>query len=232
MIRFKKIIPICLFLLVIATSCNDDDEIASVEVNPPSEAMLIFPENNTVCNEGTIVSETQTDVLFRWEELTYATSYVLKIVNLNDGTARNISTNETEFLIRIDRGTPYSWSVKSIVSGSNVVAQSPVWRFYNAGLAQESHPPFPASVVSPQSGSSVNQGTISLQWNASDIDDDIATYTVLFDIVNPPIAEAGTTRNSNLNVSATSGQVYFWKVITTDDAGNASESQVFQFVVN
>jgi hypothetical protein len=230
--RFKKLIPMCLFLLVIVTSCNDDDEIAAVAVNPPSEAMLIFPENNTVCNEGTIFSETQTEVLFRWEELTYATSYVLQITNLNDGTSRNINTIETEFLIRIDRGTPYSWSVKSTVSGSNVIAQSPVWRFYNAGIAQESHPPFPANIVSPQSGSSVNQGSISLQWNASDIDNDIATYTVLFDTVNPPIVEAGTTSNSNFNVSVLSGQVYFWKVITTDEAGNTSDSQIFQFIVN
>ncbi len=230
--RFKKIIPVGLFLLVVATACSDDDEMAISTVEPPTAAALIFPENNTVCNEGIIVSDTETDVLFQWEEATNASSYVLQIINLDDGSARNISTLSNEFLIRILRATPYSWSVKSIVSGSNETAVSPVWRFYNAGLPLESHPPFPAEAISPQGGSTVNQGTIALQWEAFDIDDDISSYSVFLDTVNPPVAEAGNTSNTTLDVAVDSGLVYYWKIITTDQLGNASHSQVFQFVVN
>ena len=230
--RFKKIIPICLCLLVAVTACSDDDETGTSTVAPPTAAALIFPENNTVCNEGAIVSDTETDVLFQWEEATNASSYILEIINLNDGTSRNISTISSEFLIRIFRGTPYSWSVKSIVSGSNETAESTVWRFYNAGLPVESHPPFPAEAINPQAGSTVEAGTIALQWEASDIDNDIASYTIILDTVNPPVAEVGNTSNTGLEVAVSSGLVYYWKITTTDAVGNASHSQVFQFVVN
>ncbi len=230
--RFKKIIPICLCLLVAVTACSDDDETGTSTVDSPTAAALIFPENNTVCNEGAIVSDTETDVLFQWEEATNASSYILEIINLNDGTSRNISTISSEFLIRIFRGTPYSWSVKSIVSGSNETAESTVWRFYNAGLPVESHPPFPAEAINPQAGSTVEAGTIALQWEASDIDNDIASYTIILDTVNPPVAEVGNTSNTGLEVAVSSGLVYYWKITTTDAVGNASHSQVFQFVVN
>lgn len=231
--RFKKVIPLYLFLIIISSSCSEDDDGMAVnEINPPTAATLIFPENNTVCNEGTIISETETDVLFQWEAGANASSYILKINNLNDGTSREISTLSTEFLIRILRGTPYSWSVTSFTADGNESADSPVWSFYNAGLPVENHAPFPATVVYPNSGASVAQGNVTLEWEASDIDNDIATYTIFFDTTNPPATEVNTTGNTSMEVSVTSGNIYYWRVVTTDDAGNTSTSQVFQFAVN
>jgi len=230
---FKKIIPPCLFLILIVTSCSSDDSGDEVITSdPPTAATLIFPENNTECNEGIVISDTETEVLFQWQEATNASSYVLQITNLNDGTSRNISTISNEFLIRIFRGTPYSWSVESLVGGTNETAESTTWRFYNAGLPQESHPPFPAVAISPDPGSSIDGGAVVLQWEASDIDNDIVSYTIVLDTVNPPVTEVGTTSNTNLEVTGTSGLVYYWKVVTTDAIGNASDSQIFQFGVN
>ncbi len=71
-----------------------------------------------------------------------------------------------------------------------------------------------------------------MQWEASDIDNDIVSYTIVLDTVNPPVTEVGTTSNTNLEVTATSGHVYYWKVVTIDAIGNASDSQIFQFGVN
>lgn len=230
--KFIRIISICFISSIIILSCSDDDDAVGNSIDPPTAATLIFPENNTVCNEGTIVSETETEVLFQWQEGANTNSYVLKLNNLNEGTSRNISTLATEFAIRISRGTPYSWSVTSLASSGNVSAESEVWSFYNAGLPVENHAPFPATAVYPQSGSNVNHGAISLEWQASDVDNDIASYTVLFDTINPPASEVGTTSNNALEVSASSGLVYYWRIITTDEVGNASTSPIFQFTVN
>lgn len=231
--RFKKIIPLCLLAIAIATSCSSDDEKANViDEDLPSAAVLIFPHNNTECNEGEIISDTETDVLFQWQEANYTSSYILKITNLNDGTSRNISTPATEYLIRILRGTPYSWSVKSIASGTTETAESELWKFYNSGLPKESHPPFPAEAISPQNGSSVDEGSVLLQWEATDVDDDIASYTILLDTSSTPATEVGNSSANSLNVTVSSGQVYYWKVITTDELGNESHSQIFQFKVN
>ncbi|MDG1729012.1 MAG: hypothetical protein P8K68_12490 [Algibacter sp.] len=230
--RFIKIIPICLLILFIGISCSSDDEQGAV-VNAviPAAANLVFPNNNTECNEGIVVSETETDVLFEWQEATNASSYVLTITNLNAGTSREIKTISNKVLIRILRGTPYSWVVKSKGIG-NETADSDTWKFYNAGLPEESHPPFPADAVSPKIGSSVDEGAITLQWETTDVDNDIASYTVLLDTTNQPVTEAGNSSVNSLNVTVTSGQVYYWKVITTDEIGNASHSPVFQFRVN
>jgi hypothetical protein len=232
--RLKNTFPIYLFLLVIAASCSSDEsgEEGINPVDPPTAATLIFPENNTECNEGVIISDTETDVLFQWQDATNATSYILKVKNLNDGTSRTISTLSNEFLLRILRGTPYSWSVISLASDTTETTESVVWKFYNSGLPQESHPPFPAEAISPQSGASVNEGEVNLQWESTDIDNDIVSYTVYLDSVNPPIAEIGSTSNTTINSNVTSGLVYYWKVVTTDQIGNTSDSQIFQFGVN
>lgn len=231
--RFKKIIPLCLLVITIATSCSSDDEQTDVIVEDlPSAATLIFPHNNTECNEGTIVSDTETDVLFQWEEAENTSSYILTLTNLNDGTSREIKTVTNDFLIRILRGTPYSWVVKSKASKGNATADSETWKFYNAGLPEESHPPFPAEVISPQMGASVDQGDVLLQWEATDVDNDIASYTILLDTSSTPVAEVGTPAVNSLNVTVSTGQIYYWKVITTDELGNESHSQIFQFRVN
>ena len=231
--RFKRLIPICLCVIGIVSSCSkDEDETAMITVDPPTAAVLIFPENNTECNEGVIISDTETDVLFKWLEAPNASSYILQIANINSGDTRNISTISTEFLIRILRGMPYSWTVKSLASGTNETAESTVWKFYNQGLPVESHPPFPAEAISPQTGSSIDEGTITLQWQATDIDNDIASYTILLDTANPPINELGNSGTNSLDATVSSGLVYYWKVITNDQAGNASDSQIFQFTVN
>ena len=231
--RIKKIIPISLLVMCFVFSCSkEEDETAMVVVDPPTATTLLFPLNNTECNEGEIISDTETDVLFRWEEATNANSYILQINNLNNGTSRNISTLETEFLIRILRGTPYSWSVKSLASGTSETAESEVWKFYNAGLPEESHPPFPAEAINPQNGLSVDEGNLSLQWVASDVDNDITSFKIFLDTSSPPYTEVGITGNSSIDVTVSAGLIYYWQVITTDEVGNSSQSPIFQFIVN
>tara|TARA_B110000967_G_scaffold62079_1_gene63786 strand:+ start:19452 stop:20153 length:702 start_codon:yes stop_codon:yes gene_type:complete len=230
---FKKLIPTCLSLILLGASCSSDENGSEIDsVDPPTQATLLFPENNTECNEGAVISETEAEVLFQWEEATNASSYILEITNLNEGTSRNISTITNEFLIRILRGVAYSWSVKSLVSGTTDTAESSIWKFYSAGLQEESHAPFPAEAISPQSGTTVNAGSITVEWEASDVDNDIASYTLWVDTVNPPITEVGDTSNTNLGITVASGQVYYWKVVTTDQVGNTSDSQIFEFAVN
>lgn len=232
--KFRKIIPLLIVAIGLVISCNNDDEdkIAAITEEPPTAATLLFPENNSECNEGIIISETETDVMFKWLEATNASSYILQITNLNSGNSRNISTTTNEFLIRILRGIPYSWSIKSKNGNSTMTAESEVWKFYNAGLPEQSYPPFPAEAMSPKIGSSIEEGSIELQWQATDIDNDIDSYKVLLDTNNPPITEVGNVDINNLNVSVYSGFVYYWKVITFDTLGNSSDSQIFEFRVN
>ncbi len=218
--------------MIVSCSSGGDSDPKPEPVVPPSAASLIFPEDNTECQEGIIISDTESRVKFQWNASQNTDSYQLVVTNLETGVQQTANTSETELDITILRGTPYSWKVISKTSGSPDTAESSVWKFYNAGQAVANHAPFPAEVVSPTSGSAVDPGSITLTWSAADIDEDIEEYTVYLDLVNPPTTLSGTTSEPSRTVVVESGQVYYWRISTRDTAGNTTESQVFQFRTN
>ena len=214
-------------ILVAGLSCEGDSEIT--EDFPPAKATLTFPENNKDCNEGTIVSDTQSEVTFRWNTPANADSFTLKINNLDSGTSQSVTSKEAEAKVSILRATAFSWSVVSRNSSSSKTSESDVWKFYNAGPPEENHVPNPATVVNPGLDATVSEGTVSIEWTGSDLDNDIVSYEVYLDNSNPPTTLAGTSTTNKLNVSVTKDLTYFWQVISIDAIGNKSTSEVFSF---
>jgi len=72
-----------------------------------------------------------------------------------------------------------------------------------------------------------------LDWSGADVDDDISEYNVYFSLTNPPEALLATLDkdNTSINTSVASNTVYFWRVVTTDEEGNSSDSGVYEFKV-
>lgn len=217
--------------MLLACGGNDDDPRPN-PAEPPQAATLIFPEDNTECNEGEVVSDTESAVTFQWNTSENTDSYTVNLTNLNSGTSESFDVGDTERTITILRGVPYEWSVSSKADGTSETAESPSWKFYNAGAATQSHPPFPADVVTPIMGSQIEAGAVTLSWEVSDIDNDIVSYEVFLDGNNPPETLIGSPTTANLDWDAQSGTIYYWKVVTFDSVGNTSESDVFQFKVN
>jgi hypothetical protein len=224
----KNLILVLTLSLGISCGGDDNDDVIAPVVNPTA-VTLNFPLNNTECNEGTIISESRSEVIFKWTGATNNDSYTVSLKNLETGVIKNYNTNFEELPISILRGVPYAWSVISKVAGNSETAESAIWKFYNAGLPKESHPPFPAEVVSPLMGSTVVSGEVKLQWKGSDVDNDINSYTVLFDTSETPTIVIGNPTTSSINVEVESGNVYYWKVISIDADGNSSDSELFQF---
>ncbi len=224
-------------LLLFLTSCGgsgngDPEPEPPVVVIPPSAATLIFPDNNTECNEGVVVNETQSTVTFRWTEAQNADTYELNVRNLdNNNTARsNVSTNSAD--LNLLRGVPYEWFVISRANGTNETATSATWRFYNQGPGVENYAPFPAEVVSPERGSTVSAtGTVSLIWAGSDVDNDLAEFEVFFGTDTAALASLGTTTESTLDATIEAGTIYYWRVLSRDSQGNTSLSEIFDFRV-
>ena len=228
----KKII--LLVVISLGVSCSEDDVVAPVVLPDATPVSLNFPVNNTECNEGIFISDTHSQVVFKWDEGVNNDSYVMYVMNLESGNLLpyKVPLNTHEIAVTILRGAPYSWWVESIVSGNPVTTKSEVWKFYNAGLPKESHPPFPAEVVSPVMGASVESGNTRLRWEGSDIDNDIVSYTVLLDTSETPTKSVGTATTNSINVEVSSDTIYYWSVISVDSVGNESISQIFQFKVN
>ena len=227
----KRIIFMIIIPLGITCSGDDGEEIIEPIINPTA-VTLNFPLNNTECNEGRIISETISEVVFKWTVSSKNNSYTVSLKNLETNSIKNYNTNLDELAISILRGIPYSWSVVSKVAGNSKTAESAIWKFYNAGIPQESHPPFPAEAVNPAIGASVLSGTITLQWEGADVDDDIAFYKILLDNSESPTTSIGNTTSNSINIEVEPGKIYYWKVISTDAIGNSSDSEIFQFKAN
>jgi hypothetical protein len=230
MIRIVKILaPVIVIMTLI--SCRKKNNPDPISQGDPSAATLVFPDNNLECTEGTVVNDTQSTVIFQWQASANTSSYV-NLKNLNTTSSSSINSNTNEASITLERGVPYEWFVVSKSNGSNATAQSDTWRFYNAGGSTANYAPFPASALSPTRGQTVSAScSIDLEWEGNDVDNDLTEFEVFFGTTNDPITSLGTTAQSSISATISSGTTYYWRVISKDAAGNSSESDVFDFKV-
>lgn len=223
-----------LILLVIFISCggDSDDSEPIVPVESPSAVLLTSPENNEECLTGTSVNETQSRVKFQWQVSENTTSYTVYLKNLETSVEIKMQSSTTSLNITINKNTPYKWAVISNATGTTKTAKSEEWKFYNAGDTIINYVPFPADLVAPIMGESLNTTSVSLEWLGSDLDNDIKEYDVYFGTLNTPTELIKTVTSQKVeNVEVSSGNTYYWKVVTKDYYGNSSNSEIFQFKV-
>lgn len=203
--------------------------------HPPERAMLTEPAKNSECTPVQSSSGTSNLVRFRWQPGNYSESHEITVRNLVTGAAIDRVTQGSTITIPLEKGTPYSWSVRSTNTNTTQTATSAIWLFYNPG-SQTHHVPFPAEIISPEPGATVFKdinNEITLQWTAVDIDDDIEGYKLYFSTENPPnvlIASLGIEETTQ-EVGVLSNTVYYWRVVTADALGNTSDTGVLDFKV-
>jgi len=216
---------------LISCSSNRDNSGGDI-FEAPAKVTLVFPDNNSECTEGTIVNDSESSITFQWQTAANADTYELNVKNLSTGNVLKANANVSQIPITLNSNTPYEWFVVSRSNNSNETATSDIWQFYNAGAGILNYAPFPADVISPERGESIAVTTsVNLQWQGNDVDNDIAEFEVLFGTAAEPAANIGATAQSTMSVTVTSGQTYYWRVITTDSAGNTSQSEIFEFRV-
>lgn len=230
---------ILIVLVIIATiSCKKSKTPAAPETppSPPAPAVLVAPALNAPCNEGQVVSATESTVPFSWNAATNAESYDVYIKNLLTNSTSTHSTTATQLSVKLLRGTPYSWYVLSKTSKVGTTAQSATWKFYNAGEANVSYAPYPADNLVPAKNASITavNGKVSLSWVGEDADNDIKAYDVHVGTSAAALVKiqsdiAATTVS---DVAVVSGTTYYWKVYTKDHKGNISASETYNFTVN
>lgn len=217
-------------LLLIFIACKKDKAPKS-----PEGAILVFPLQNSECTTGTSVNETLSQVTFEWQPSANTDTYVLSVVNLDTNILQTITVQTTSASLSIEKGAPFSWTVTSSNSSSDITATGENWLFYNAG-PQINYAPFPAQISSPASGSTVQANEanqIVLSWMGADVEDDIVSFQVYFSEQNPPLSLVQTTdaTTMELDVNVTSGSTYYWRVITTDQTGSTSDSGIYDFKI-
>ncbi len=227
MIKYSLLLTL---LTITLYSCKGDD--GPPAPKPPVAAQLTFPEQDSECTTGISINDFQTDVTFQWQESENTDRYVLTVENLTSSFATNYNSVTNSFVVTLSKATPYSWYVTSISDAlEEETAQSETWQFYNAGDGVTSYPPFPAAAVFPQMGETILPEDIILEWSGADVENDIASYDVFFEAANPPTVQIanGITLETTAITGLVTNTVYYWYVVTTDEAGDTSTSDIFEF---
>lgn len=213
---------------VLVCSCSSDDG-PPTYTDTPEKVTLVLPLNNQECEVGVIVEDKAT-VTFSWDAVGNTEKYDLTIVNLvTQEINPNFNLTETTKDVLLKRGYPYSWTITTKNSGDEVTI-SDTWKFYLSGEGETNTVPFPATLLSPQSGITVtpNNGTVTLDWaNSSDADGDTVTYTVFADTIDgnqEPLEAWRNISESNMTIAVEAGKIYFWHVETSDGVNTAISS--------
>lgn len=218
------------------TDQNDPDD-GSPVVEDPEATTLVFPENQTECNEGIIVDENWSKVTFRWNESPNTEFYELWYSIVQEGTSpvqKEITTN-TELEVQIRRGVQYQWYVTSRNSSSTERPSTDFWFFYNAGEPEENYAPFPATLINPKNGAVMEfdntDSYYNFRWEASDLDEDILTYELFLGTEEDQLVSVATLEDPQESISnhVQPGIKYYWQIKTSDPKGSSSLSEVWSF---
>ena len=120
--KLKKILVSTIVLSVIACGGGGDEPEVLPEVKAPEAAVLVSPLKNEECNQGNILSDTESDVVFKWNAASNTTGYKVVLKNLNSNITVETSTSGTELTLTLLRGVAYSWNVVSVATGTTKTA--------------------------------------------------------------------------------------------------------------
>ena len=231
-IKNKYTIQILSLLLLL--SCSKDD---IENTGKPGIPSLVYPENNTPCLDTTVVNDNQSSVTFRWSLTRDTNSYRLFVTNLSTDQLQQFSSESPEVTATLNHGEPYSWKVRAYGPKGTAPSESEIWKFYLSGPAIDNYAPFPPELTYPISGSTVTpiNNIIPLQWNCSDVDNDLSSYEIYLDKVDGSTLIKTLNHESEttiLEAEVEEGFVYYWKVVAKDLQGNESDSGVYSFRTN
>lgn len=221
-----------LSFVLILFSCSKSEE------NPaplaPASANLIFPLNNTECNEGEVLDVNSSVINFQWEAAENTTIYEVYIEDFNSIVLYQEQTSEIELKVTLARGKAFKWYVESKSDNISEIAKSEVWSFYNAGEGETTHVPFPAELMSPSEGKSYTSGTtkVNLEWSGNDLDNDILEYKIYLGVNNPPTNLEGIVSEENIEINTNSGLTYYWFIQSVDSNNNSSNSAISHFIID
>ena len=219
-----------LFVCLLLYSCGKEDP-----PKAPEPSTLIFPTQNLDCTQGELVNGVTRKIPFQWGAAKGAESYELHITQLSSGAKTIQRTELTSLEIPLATANAYSWKV--VASNTQVIetTDSALWYFFNAG-SETTHAPFPATALTPVSGSQFSMpvdGLVSLRWSGADIDNDLETYELLLGTdpipSNKQALASPTTTQFSLSVSA--GQTYYWQIISIDRQGNTTPAAGFDLKI-
>lgn len=219
--------------LMCLTACGGGSD--KDEMTPPGAVTLLSPVGNSECVKGWATSETgKSKVSFTWKNAVDAEQYRIDITNMSSKVSLNQVVKGLTCDVTLDAAAYYSWCVTAINAGGST--SSDTLQFYLSGTPASNYAPFPADLTSPLLGSVVNANgaatvQVAFQWSGIDLDNDIAGYAFYLDNTDASTPLLSSLVGTTTTQTLASGKTYYWKIVTTDAAGNSAASAVVSFKV-
>lgn len=227
-----------LYLLILnclIVSCGGDDSTSPAPTpepvnKAPTTPLQVYPVDNELCIDNVVnfqwkaAEDPENDVI----------SYVVDVAKTSAFTTiiatKTVATTSAD--ISLEKGVAYYWRITAKDSKGLSSASSSANGFYTEGEGDSNYAPFLPQLVAPAFGGVLQSPTTAnLQWTASDVDNDVLTYDVYFDTVNPPVTIVGSNQSTNsfTTETLTASTSYFWKIIVKDSKGGQTIGQVWNF---
>jgi len=217
----KSLLKLFLFSILISSCGGKDDPPApQPEIKELGAFNLVFPDNNLICTEGEDTGNNEVSINFMWTASTNATGYDIEITNQNSGAKINETSTTGEKTVVLPKGQQFTWMVTA--KSGDATKNSDPWSFYSEGIAQENYAPFPATITVTDNG----DNSIDIEWEGSDLDDDIISYEVYFGTnEEPSLVHSATDDSESLTQSIVYGTNYYLEIVTIDSLGNMSTAK-------
>ncbi|WP_025744062.1 hypothetical protein [Aquimarina pacifica] len=195
----------------------------------PSTANLLYPTRNLIC--------TNKNLEFNWSKSSPRTqgtiTYDIQIAvdREFDQIAYSTSTSSTSATFNLETGTSYFWRVKAQDSRGGHIYSS-IQTFSTEAEASINIIPSISSTISPSLGEIVQGTTTTLNWKATDADNDVLSYDVYFGDSFPPMLLVENVDTSSLEVDILANTTYYWKIVAKDDKQGAAIGPDWNFSTN
>lgn len=214
-------------MFLISCESSDDAGTPVITNEDPTVPKLVFPTNELTC--------TSVQLEFLWSAATDAdgdtVSYSIDVSTQNDfeTVAFTATTDQPSRTFDLEKGVTYFWRVKAKDSRGNESDYATTQSFFTEPEAAVNSLPNTPELVSPTLGARTSGTTITLDWNATDIDNDTLVYDVYFGDTNPPALFSENINTTTFDVSVSSGKVYYWRIVVKDPHQSATMGQVWNF---
>jgi hypothetical protein len=230
----KKLIYIIAFAFL-GASCSSDsggDDPTSGEDSTPSVPVLVFPGKDQLCIDNTLD--------FKWNPSTNedGSSIIYTVEIATDNQFNNVIVSEVQTelskVVTLEKGLAFYWRVKARSSRGMDSGFSDTSQFYTEEVPETNNVPFSPDNTSPFVGENFSKNNITLEWTASDVDNDPLTYNVYFGKDKSALTlMQEDTQNSTFDVTVDAKQtIYYWQIVAKDDKGAETKSPIWNFKVN
>jgi len=226
-------IYLAIFSTVVLLSCGSDDDRGFLAPNPvlqneaPTTPKLVFPTDNLTCTSDALEFTWNTATDTDGDEL----SYVIEVAAEDSFTTILFTavTTEASKTFTLLKGVTYYWRVKARDDKGSDSTYSATQSFFTEPEASINSLPSVPEVIAPGLGDRVSGSTVTLDWDASDADNDALVYDVYFGTSASPVLIEENLTVSELEVSVSSNTIYYWRVVVKDTQQNATMGQLWNF---